>query len=484
MALNRIFRVAALFLVLILTSTGAYATTDKLQLPSLGEASAGLLSPDDEYELGQMILRYYRASFPTSDDPFFEDYLGRLLQKIAHHSDLTDKRLELLVIDSPSLNAFAAPGGIVGVNIGTFLSASSEQQLASILAHELAHLSQRHYARRLQNAKTTNLVSVAALLAGILVASTSGSDGAIAALPAIQAGAIESSLRFSRQMEKEADRLGMATLVRADFDPYAMPEMFEAMLKTARFRSKVPEFLLTHPVTESRIADSMGRASKYPRKHNVMDMEYQLLRARSIHRYEGNAQASVKRFRAELAGNNMPADAARYGLVMALTETGQLEQAKKELARLQDSVRDTAILAIAEANLLAKQRQFPEALAGLKESLQHQPNHHPLNVRYAELLMEAGNYPECEAVLKQHVKRRPKNSYVWYLLAEVHGLTGNILDVHKARAEYFMLLGIYDKAEIQLRNALQLLKKEDFQGRARIEQRLLEVKKLRENQPT
>lgn len=482
--MNRIFRAAAIFLVLAFTAAGAYATTDKLQLPSLGEASAGLLSPDDEYELGQMILKYYRASFPTSDDPFFEDYLGRLLQNIARHSDLTDKRLELLVIDNPSLNAFAAPGGIVGVNIGTFLTASSEQQLASILAHELAHLSQRHYARRLQNAKTTNLVSVAALLAGILVAATSGSDGAMAALPAIQAGAIESSLRFSRQMEKEADRLGMATLVRADYDPYAMPEMFEVMLKTARFRSKVPEFLLTHPVTESRIADSTGRAAKYPRKHTAIDMEYQLLRARAIHRYEGNAQASVKRFRAELTGNNLSADAARYGLVMALTETGEFKEAKAELAKLQARVRNTAILAVAETNLYAKQRQFPEALAGLKEALQHQPNNHPLNVRYAELLMEAGKYAECEAVLKQHVKRRPKNSYVWYLLAEVHGLTGNILDVHKARAEYFMLLGIYDKAEIQLRNALQLLKKEDFQGRARVEQRLLDVKKLRENQPT
>lgn len=483
MALNKIIRTAAVIIGLGLASAGAYATTDKLQLPSLGEASAGLLSPDQEYELGQMVLKYYRASFPTSDDPFFEDYLGRLLQTLARHSDLTDKRLELLVIDNPSLNAFAAPGGIVGVNTGTFIAAGTEQQLASILAHELAHLSQRHYARRLQNAKTTNLVSAAALLAGILVASTTGSDGAIAALPAIQAGAIESSLRFSRQMEKEADRLGMATLVRADYDPYAMPEMFEAMLKTARFRSKVPEFLLTHPVTESRISDSMGRAAKYPRKQRPLDEEYQLLRARAILRFEGNAQAAAKRFRAELTGSNLPVDAARYGLVMALTETGDTKQARQELATLSETVREVSMLATAEADLLVKEGKMPDALTALHNVLRHQPNNHPLNVRYAELLMKAGKYEECEAVLEQHVKRRPKNAYVWYLLAEVHGLAGNIIDVHKARAEYFMLLGIYDKAEIQLRNALQLLKKDDFQGRARVEQRLLEVKKLRENQP-
>ena len=110
-----------------------------------------------------------------------------------------------------------------------------------------------------------------------------------------------------------------------------------------------------------------------------------------------------------------------------------------------------------------------------------QPNNHPLNVRLAEILMEAGRYSQCEALLVEHVKRHPDNSYVWYLLAEVHGLAGHILDVHKARAEYFILKGIYGKAEIQLRNALRLIDEKDFQSRAKIEQRLLDVRQLQES---
>ena len=478
---TRFYYRLALYITLWLSPVAmTSAATDRLQLPSLGEASAGLVSPDQEYELGQIILRYYRASFPTSQDPFFEDYLARLLQQLVNHSDLQDKRLELLVIDNPNLNAFAAPGGIVGVNTGTFLVAGSEHHLASILAHELAHLSQRHYARQLQNSKTTSLVSAAALLAGILIASTSGSDGAIAALPAIQAGAIESSLRFNRHMEREADRLGMTTLVRANFDPYAMPEMFESMLKTTRFRSRVPEFLMSHPVTESRISDSMSRAARYPRRQAPLDVEYQLLRARAIMQFEGNPQGAAKRFQAELTGSNLPVDAARYGLVMALTAAGDIERAEKELETLEKSIRHPVILTVARADLQSKQGKLPEAVATVKAALGTQPNNHPLNVRYAELLMESGQYDTCEAVLQQHVKRQPKNSYVWYLLAEVHGLAGNILDVHKARAEYFLLLGLYDKAEIQLRNALRMINKKDFQDRARIEQRLLDVKRLKD----
>lgn len=467
---------------LLFALPAAHANSD-LKLPSLGDASAGLISPAEEYELGQTLLRYYRASMRTSDDPFIEEYLGQLLRRIATYSDLQDKRLDLLVLENPSLNAFAAPGGIVGVNTGTFLIAEQEQQLASIIAHELAHLSQRHYARRVQQQQTTSMISLAALLAGIMVAASSDSNTGIAALPAIQAAAIESSLRFSRQMEQEADRIGMETLIGAGFDPYAMPDMFELMLRASRYRSNVPEFLLTHPVTEKRISDSMGRASRYPKRQYARDIGFQLVRARVILNHENSPQVAVKRFQDELNGNKLSPVAARYGLMMAYTKTGQVDKAQESLNQLRIDVDDPVILAIAQADIYARQEHYNDALDTLAKVLQNYPNSHPLNVRYAELLMAAGKYQTCESVLLEHVKRKPNNAYVWYLLAEVHGLAGHIFDVHKARAEYFILNGIYNKAEIQLRNALRLVDKDDFQAKAKIEQRLLDVKKLIASRP-
>lgn len=454
-----------------------------IQLPALGENSAGLISLADEYELGQQLIKRYRASIPTSRDPFIEEYLKKLLQQIVTHSDLVDKRLELIVLENPSLNAFAAPGGIVGVNTGTFLSAENEQQLASILAHEIAHLSQRHYARRLQQNKTTYAVSLAALLASIMVAASGNSDVGIAAIPAIQAASIDSSLRFSRSMEQEADRIGMQTLIRGGFDPYAMPSMFEQMLRGTRYRTKVPEFLLTHPVTESRIADSMARARKHPQNQVAFDESFQLIRARVMLHYENNSAYAVRRFKEELDNyRTLPAPAAHYGYVMALTRNGDLKAARAALPAMKQHVNNGAAVAIAEADIEAAAQNYGQATKILSDALQTRPTSHPLNVRLAEVLMAAGEYQRCEELLMNHVQRQPNNAYVWYLLAEVHGLAGNILQVHRARAEYFILIGIYNKAEIQLRNAIKLTDSKDFQAQARLEQRLLDVKKMQQNQ--
>jgi predicted Zn-dependent protease len=454
------------FYVVLLLSlhTSVSATPSELQLPSLGESSAGLISPSEEYALGQDLLRAYRAALPTSQDPFIEVYLAQLLQKITPYSDLSDKRLELIVLNSPTLNAFAAPGGIVGVNTGTFLTAQNEPQLASILAHELAHLSQRHYARRLQQQKASTTVGLAALLASLIVVAAGNSDVGIAAIPAIQAASIESSLRFSRDMETEADRIGMQTLVSAGFDPHAMTGMFEQMLKDTRYRT------------------AASRAQRYPQRPAESDEEYQMLRARVMVQFESNSAQAAKRFAEEIGRfQTMSPLTAHYGLVLARTRHGDIAGARQALEKLKTMTRNVSILAVAEADIAAKEQNWDQAIDILRSGLNRQPSNHPMNVRLAEILMEAGRYPQCEALLAEHVKRHPDNAYVWYLLAEVHGLAGHILDVHKARAEYFLLKGIYDKAEIQLRNALRLIDENDFQARARIDQRLLDVRKMRES---
>jgi predicted Zn-dependent protease len=446
-------------------------------LPSIGGNSAGLISPTAEYQLGRKALRQYRAYLPQSNDPYFEQYLDQLLDKLLVHSGLPEYPLSLLVIDDSSLNAFAAPGGIVGVNTGTFLVAKSEQQLVSILAHELAHLSQRHYARRVAYEKSQAPINLAALLGSILVLAAGDTDAGIAGITVAQARATSNSLAFSRDMEREADRVGLDILVSSGFNPRAMPEMFEELLKASRYRAKVPDFLVTHPVTESRVSDAKNRTQDYPVRYYPEDEEFQILRARAILHHESNAQFAVKRFTNELNGITLSPMAARYGLVRALIDSNRPEDALREYEPLADKYSHLLAVRIALADIYAAQNRLDLGLEILKRELDLTPNNHILNVRYAEVLMQASRYELGESVLSAHTKRQPENAYVWYLLAETHGLAGHILEVHKARAEYYILLGIYEKAEIQLRNAIKLAADDKYE-RPRLEKRLAEVNKL------
>ena len=468
----------AVMLQLPLATTSAHAD---VELPSIGENSAGLISPKEEYELGRRGISQYRSYFPQAQDPYYEEYLDNLLGKMLLHSGLPAQRLSLLVIDDANINAFAAPGGIVGVNTGTFLVAQTEQQLASILAHELAHLSQRHYARRLAYQRTQTPMNIATLLGSMLILASGNGDAGIAAITATQAKQMSNSLSFGRDMEREADRVGLDTLVNSGFDPNGMPQMFEQLARASRYRAKLPEFLLSHPVTESRISDAQSRSQNYPLRHYPDNEIFQILKARAILRHEANPQAAVKRFTDELNGITLSPLAARYGLVQALVASHRTDDALREYALLEQNYSHLAAVRIAKADIYAASDRLDLALNTLKTELDKTPTSHVANVRYAELLMQANRYELGESVLEKHVEREPENVYVWYLLAEMKGLAGHILDVHKSRAEYFILMGFYDKAEIQLRNAIKLVGDDKF-DKARLEQRLVLVqKKIKEN---
>ena len=235
---------------------------NEFNLPSLGDTSSSIMSREQEYQLGRAWLAMLRGSVRTLEDPLLKDYVESHVFTLAEPSQLDDRRLTFVTIDSPQLNAFAAPGGIIGVNGGLFLHAQTEAEFASVMAHELAHLSQRHFARGLQHQQQNRIPLMTAMLASIILAASGGGDAGIAALASTQAAAIQEQRRFSRQNEQEADRIGLLNLKQAGYAPHAMPEMFARLARLSRFSRPPPEFLLTHPVSQSRIADSRNRAGQ------------------------------------------------------------------------------------------------------------------------------------------------------------------------------------------------------------------------------
>ena len=453
-------------------------STDHLRLPMLGDTSSGMISPVQERQLGQKWLRLYRSQVPTSSDPLIIDYLEKLLNHLATFSQLENKELDLVLVQNSTLNAFAVPGGIIGVHTGLLSYARTENQLASVLAHELAHLSQRHYARQLEQEKKMSVPFYTAMLASLVLLASSGqSDAGMAALSATQAAALDARLRFSRQNEQEADRIGMQTLIQAGLDPYAPAEMFEEMLRGVRYGRRPPEFLLTHPVTESRVADARNRAMNYPRKVYADNLEFQLMRTRVRVYSEETPQLAVRRLKGEVDGESAAPDASRYGLSLAHTLAGQYPEAREALKPLLEKEPDKLTYRIMATDIEVAAGNYAQALKTLDELLAENPGNHPLTIRLAEALMKSGDYQRSAEVLERYSRRRSNDDYVWYLLAEVNGLAGNIPGVHEARAEYFILNGIYDRAQIQLRNALKL-SGDSFHRTALLEERLKYVEAM------
>jgi predicted Zn-dependent protease len=450
-------------------------------LPSLGDSSSGIVSPEQEHQLGRAWLSLLRGQVPQLSDPLLKDYLERSVYRLAETSQIQDRRLEFVLLDSPQLNAFAAPGGIIGVNGGLFLHAQTEAEYASVLTHELAHLSQRHFARGLEAQKRMQLPLMAAMLAGVVAAAAGAGDAGIAAIMSTQAAAIQSQRRFSRQNEQEADRIGIINLERAGYDPRAMPEMFGRLMRQYRYDQKPPEFLLTHPISESRIADTRNRAEQYPDTGAEDSLKYQLLRARMDLKFESTPGVSAKRFRAMLA-DDPNLDAARYGLALAQMKSGQLKEATLNLEPLLAKEPDDATYNLAQIELDITANRLAAARARMQSLLDLYPGNYPVRQANIDLLIKENKLQDAEQELDALVDARPQDPDIWYQVAEIRGLTGNIIGLHQARAEYFALVGDYDQAIEQLDFAKR--RSNNFQSAARIDARqkqLIEEKRMVED---
>ncbi|EIK44863.1 Peptidase family M48 family [Cellvibrio sp. BR] len=448
-----------------------FASHAEIELPNLGDTSSIMISPVQEKILGQRWLRAYRSQVPTSSDPLIIDYLEQLFARLLPHSQLDDKRIDLVVAQNNTLNAFAVPGNIIGVHTGLLNYAKTENQLAAVLAHEMGHLSQRHYARRLEQQKNMMMPMLAGMLAGLVLAANSNSDAGVAAIMGTQAAAQQASLAFSRQNEQEADRIGMQTMIQAGLDPHAAADMFEEMVRANRLNRRPPEYLLTHPVSETRVADARNRAMQYARKPAEDDLEFQLMRSRVRVDAEETPQIAARMFKSELDRESTYPDASRYGWALALTRSSQFDAAREALAPLLQKEPERITYQIMRADIEVAAERYKAGLEIIENQLQKHPNSHPLIIRHAEALMKAGIYQQCADILDRYSRKRSNDDYVWYLLAEVNGLAGNILGVHEARAEYFILNGVYDRAQIQLRNALKLTQGNGYRT-ALLEERL------------
>ena len=457
----------------LLVVMGAHAANN--DLPVLGDASSSLISPALEKQIGRDFLKQIHSSMPTISDPILKYYVELQLTDLAQYSELREKVLHVVLIDSPTINAFAAPGGVVGINLGLFLNAQDEHEYAAVIAHELAHLSQRHFARGIEEQRANSIPNLAALIGAIMVGVVGGGEAGLAAFSAATAMAQQNQLRYSRSRETEADRIGLSTLVRADLDPDGMARMFDRMNRAYRYTNKPPDFLLTHPLSEARIADAKTQARKYPSRDYPKSVDFALMRVRTQVHYADSPKAAVKQFEKRVRDDPESA-AARYGLALALSADGRHTEALP-LADALFALNPHKLLYVgAYAELLTAAGKHDQALTLLERQLLLNPDNPPLSMLYATALVENAEYDIAETVLQRQSQVRSHDVDVWYNLAEVSGQAGNIVGVHRARAEYYALHGAYTKAIQHLEYARRLVNSSNTQLHAKLEQRITDLR--------
>jgi predicted Zn-dependent protease len=427
--------------------------SSEIILPELGDRVSGAVSAAQERAIGEMFLEQIYSQAPLISDPLLFDYTEHLIYRLSEFSQVDDRYFNVLLIDDSSLNAFAAPGGIIGVNGGLFLNADNEGQFASVLAHELAHLSQRHFARNVLKSQDSNLASALVMVSSIAIALISNNPNAISVGPAFLQ---QQNLRYSRLFEKEADRVGFANLVKAGYNPKSMGEMFENMNDIRRLSGDLPpEFLLTHPLSSSRISDAFNAAEGISGEGKKSDsLEFGLMKTRLEVYYEKIPANALRSFQAKV--NNNPSDANIYGLALAYEKNGNFDKSLSLLNNLIEKYPKNLVINTTKVDVLLSNDEFKRALTLVDRFLEISPKNYPLSISKSKVLLAMERYFESEEIIRDQLLRRNDDPELWLLLSEIQRSSQNIIGYHQSRAEYFLLLGQDEQALNQLEFALQL----------------------------
>lgn len=473
---TRIAQLRSALLALLIVTAGA---ANGNPLPDIGDSSGSVMTPTQERRLGQAFMRNVRKSMTVMNDPLLNAYIESLGERLGSNSEGGSQPFTFYWVDDPSVNAFAGPGGYIGVHTGLILTTESESELAAVLAHEIAHVTQKHLLRTFQVADNTSLSTAAILIAAVVLGAAShNQDVGMAAIAGAQAGIAQRQINFTRDNEKEADRIGIQTTVSAGFDPRAMPVFFERMGKSNRYydNKELPEFLRTHPITTNRIADSRNRAESYSYRQYPDSTEYHLARVTIRERQFKNPNEAVRHFESTLKeGRYQNEEAQRYGLVRALIRAHDYARAKKELAVLQRKAPTRIHYLALEAEILSKSGQRRESLEILRDGLALYPNNYPLSIYYGQALLDAGQPEKAQQILEKLARTRPMDTELYKLLAQAASDAGRPDEGHQYMAEYYYNSGELESAVKQLEIALDSNSR-DYYRSAQMAARLKEIR--------
>lgn len=471
---------AVIGIALVLTSHISIAENN---LPDIGGPASEGLSISKEIELGRILISELRGHLPVSNDPELSQYIHSLGTRITSAGLNSNFPFTFILIVNPDVNAFALPGGIVAINSGLLTLGENESEVASVFAHEIAHVTQRHIARNFANAKSFSVVSALTLLGSILAVAYGGGELGQAAIITTQSALLERQLAYSRSFEQEADRVGMQMLVSANIDPQGMPGFFEKLNKHTQLnRGKIPEFLSSHPLTTSRISESKTRANQYQGAFtkNTLHFDYAKARATAI---TNNPNQLVDHFRKKNKSLGNLNDTESYTYALALSRTGKHQQALQQLKSISLNADNELTIKLAKAQIQIVNGQYSKAEESLKSLEQIYPSNPSVIYYLATALTENGNAQAALQKLDRLNNTRPENPSFNKLKAKAASKSNLPWRSHESLSDYYAAHGQYGTAMEQIQLSLRA-PGIDSNSKARVEakrEQLREARKKRDN---
>ncbi|WP_298143454.1 M48 family metalloprotease [uncultured Acinetobacter sp.] len=450
-------RIAACLAVALSVSTLNASTFEpqvEFHVPELG-GGVGLIDQQKERQIGEKVYREVQRQLPVLNNPWLEDQLFATFSHILTQTQLSNP-IALIVVNDPQINAFAVPGGLFALNTGLLNSAKNMDEVAGVMAHEIAHVTQRHYSRSQDAFKGQGILALAGVVVGALVASQADGDAGTALMLGTQAALADRQLSYSRNQEREADRIGMQFMYKAGYNPQSMADFFETMHRATSRLSFIPDFWLTHPLTSERMSEARLRANQLPKVNSTLyDENFEIMRLYSM---VLSNQANEQQLK------SMAENGRKYAPTLALAafylNQGQFNDAQQVLNWLQKHQRLHHLQTLMQTEVYLAQNNIAKALNIIESPARIMPENRALNYKYAEVLIRVGQYSNAERILQRFSQTHPRDIQVWRLFQRLADADQNSplrnINVLRYRAEAEYWSGLEENAIKSLLQAERL----------------------------
>lgn len=472
---------ASAIFVFFTSSTLPALAQSQPQVPSIGTAGGASMPIAREKLMGDHYMRQIRAMAPILNDPVMNEYLNDLGNRIVRHTDNVQYPYEFFWVRDDSINAFAFLGGKIGMHSGLLLEADDESEFVSVLAHEVAHVSMRHIARNIERMEQAAPITIAQMIGGILIGLANPQLG-MAVLTSGVAGLQQRQINYTRQFELEADRVGMQALARAGFDPEGAPRFFTRLANRYRYTTQPPQMLVTHPLPESRIADTRSRAMALGPRNLEPSLDFELAKARTRVRFASNVRHRdlLTNLEAEYrrASHEHRKSAIRYAIALTYYELERFEEAADIVRELRDQDSMNLFYIDAQTDVWLKLGKKEEITNILTREYIRRPNNSVVTLNLGWAATEAEDFDLAKRILRDYQIKNPEDLVALELLYDIYQKTNDQVPAHETMAEILALRGNFRMAIEELHSAFSKSEIESELRRQRIQARIQQFRTL------
>lgn len=438
--------------------------TNPLKLPELGTVASSSLTIEKEIRIGKAYKMMMRSRVPIINDPLLEQYINDVGLKLVANADDVKTPFEFFMVENKAINAFAFFGGHVGIHTGLFVLADNESELASVLGHEITHVTQRHLARSIEARQQTSPATMAALLGSIALVMAGAGEAGIAGIQTSLALSQQLAINYTRSNEREADRIGIALTAKSNFDPASAAVFFGKMAAQHRYSTKLPPMLQSHPVTELRIAETRVRAQAYSPLRLKPSLPFLLAKARILVRYNQTTDDAINHRLKVSFDANTPEHkmALNYGKALMAVRLKQYQEALVTIERLRKIDPNNLYFLDTLSDIYIGMKQPQRAITVLEKFNSYMADNAVIALNYASALIEAKEYNKAITKLERFTTTHPQNIAAWSMLVDANQKAGHRVERHIAKAEHLALYGNFKQALKELYQAHNNIKNDQI----------------------